>query len=103
MNTSIAQIFDELGNGVILRGTPVDLDKDDQKPHLTAEQSYQLLMEALNEYKVALSNFPGRLVLHKSSNYNAAEIDGFKECDEGVAGWQSRFCHSNEYQFQTVP
>ena len=78
MNTSIAQIFDELGNGVILRGTPVDLDKDDQKPHLTAEQSYQLLMEALNEYKVALSNFPGRLVLHKSSNYNAAEIDGFK-------------------------
>ena len=35
-------------------------------------------MEALNEYKVALSNFPGRLVLHKSSNYNAAEIDGFK-------------------------
>jgi hypothetical protein len=34
MNTSIAQIFDELGNGVILRGTPVDLDKHDQKPHL---------------------------------------------------------------------
>lgn len=78
LNTSIAQIFDELGNGVILRGTPVDMDKDDQRPHLTSEQSFQLLMEVLNEYKIALSNFPGRLVLHKSSNYNAAELDGFK-------------------------
>ncbi len=34
LNTSLAQIFDELGNGVILRGTPVDLNKEDRQPHL---------------------------------------------------------------------
>lgn len=78
LNTSIAQIFDELGNGVILRGTPVEIDKDDERPHLSAKQAYDLLTQALSEYKVALSNFPGRLVLHKSSNYNAGELEGFK-------------------------
>lgn len=78
LNTSIAQIFDELGNGVILRGTPVEIDNDDERPHLTAPQAHELLTKALGEYKVALSNFPGRLVIHKSSNYNAAELDGFR-------------------------
>jgi hypothetical protein len=79
LNTSIAQIFDELGNGVILRGTPVEIDNEDERPHLTAQQAYDLLMAALGEYKAALSNFPGRLVIHKSSNYNAPELDGFKK------------------------
>lgn len=82
LNTSIAQIFDELGNGVILRGTPVELDKEDERPHLSAQQAFDLLTRALSEYKVALSNFPGRLVLHKSSNYNAAELDGFKRATD---------------------
>ena len=35
LSTSLAQIFDELGNGLILRGTPVDLDKDDRSPRLS--------------------------------------------------------------------
>ena len=33
LNTSLAQIFDELGNNVILRGTPVDIGKEDRMPH----------------------------------------------------------------------
>jgi argonaute-like protein implicated in RNA metabolism and viral defense len=84
LNTSIAQIFDELGNGVILRGTPVEIDKEDERPHLSAQQAHDLLIQALNEYKVALSNFPGRLVLHKSSNYNAAELEGFKSATKAL-------------------
>jgi hypothetical protein len=78
LNTSLAQIFDELGNNVILRGTPVDIDKDDRKPHLTDEQAYDLLTQALSEYKTAMETSPARLVLHKSSNYNDAEMDGFQ-------------------------
>ena len=79
LNTSLAQVFDELGNGVILRGTPVDIDKDGRQPHLTTKQSYELLKRALAEYEVALGNSPGRLVMHKSSNYTEAELDGFRE------------------------
>lgn len=77
LNTSLAQIFDELGNGVILRGTPVDLSKDDRRPHLKEEQAYDLLQRALKEYEIAVSSSPGRLVLHKSSNFSEEEIDGF--------------------------
>lgn len=76
--TSLAQIFDELGNGLILRGTPVQIDKDDRAPRLTAEQSYDLITAALNEYRVALRNFPARVVVHKSSNFTPDEIDGIE-------------------------
>jgi hypothetical protein len=79
LNTSLAQVFDELGNSVILRGTPVDVDKDDRRPHLTANQAYELLDRALAEYEVALSSPPARLVIHKSSKFNDAELDGFQQ------------------------
>lgn len=82
LHTSLAQIFDELGNGVILRGTPVDVDKDDARPHLTSEQSYDLLKRALTEYRIAMGNFPGRLVIHKSSNYNEEEQNGFRQATD---------------------
>lgn len=79
LHTSLTQVFDELGNNVILRGTPVDIDKNDRQPHLTSEQAYELLKQALLEYEIAMDNFPGRLVMHKSSNYNDAELEGFQE------------------------
>lgn len=78
LNTSLAQIFDELGNGLILRGTPVEFDKDDRMPRLTGQQAHDLLMAALNEYRVALKTFPARVVIHKTSNYTEEEIDGFE-------------------------
>ncbi len=78
LNTSLAQIFDELGNNVILRGNPVDIDKNDRRPHLKEEQAYQLLKRALSEYEIALDTSPARLVLHKSSKYSDEEIDGFE-------------------------
>jgi hypothetical protein len=82
LNTSLAQVFDELGNGVILRGTPVEIDKQDRRPHLSEEQSYELLKQALEEYRVAMNTVPARLVLHKSSNFNDAEIKGFESATE---------------------
>ncbi len=82
LNTSLAQIFDELGNSVILRGTPVNFNKNDKRPYLTEEQAYILLKRALNEYDIALSNSPSRLVIHKSSNYNEAELEGFRKASD---------------------
>lgn len=82
LNISLAQIFNELGNGVILRGTPVKLSKEDRQPHLNAEQAYELLRRALAEYETALGNSPGRLVMHKSSNYTEDELEGFREATD---------------------
>lgn len=77
IQTSLAQIFNENGKGVILRGTPVMEDKDDKKPHLTYEQSLGLLKDALTKYKFATGTIPGRMVLHKTSKYYEDELDGF--------------------------
>lgn len=82
LNTSLAQIFNELGNGVILRGTPVEIHKNDRRPHLTEAQSYNLLEEAINEYEFALETSPGRLVIHKTSNFFDEEIAGLREAAE---------------------
>ena len=78
LSTSLAQIFDELGNGLILRGTPVEIDKDDRVPRLSCQQSYDLLIAALNEYRVALRTFPARVVIHKSSIFTDDEIEGLE-------------------------
>lgn len=79
LNTSLAQIFDELGNGLILRGTPIQMDKNDRVPKLTTEQAYQLFTQALEEYRVALKNYPARVVVHKTSNFNDQEIEGIRQ------------------------
>jgi hypothetical protein len=79
IQTSLAQIFNENGKGVILRGTPVVEDKDDRKPHLTYDQSLALLKEALTKYKFATGAMPGRVVLHKTSKYYEDELDGFTQ------------------------
>lgn len=77
--TSIAQIFNELGKGVILRGEEITLKKNDKVPHLEEEQAFNLLTLSLKEYYDAVKIFPKRLVLHKTSNFNDNEVDGFTE------------------------
>ncbi|KMQ70112.1 argonaute/piwi family protein [Chryseobacterium koreense] len=75
--TSIAQIFNELGKGVILRGEEITLKKNDRTPHLDDQQAYNLLTQSLKEYYDAVKIFPKRLVLHKTSNFNEDEVYGF--------------------------
>ena len=84
LSTSLAQIFDELGNGLILRGTPVDIDKYDRSPRLSEGQAHDLLAAALNEYRVALRNYPARVVIHKSSHFSDEEIGGLESAAKEV-------------------
>ncbi len=75
--TSMAQVYDERGEGVIVRGKPIQLKKDDPIPHLSSEDAFSLIVHALTEYRKEHRHSPARLVLHKSSNFNAAELSGF--------------------------
>ena len=84
LDTSLAQIFDELGNGLILRGTPVEIDKEDRVPKLKAQQAFDLLKAALTEYRVAMRNFPARVVVHKSSNFSPEEVEGFTQAVQSL-------------------
>jgi hypothetical protein len=75
--TSMAQVYDERGDGVIVRGKPVELSKDDRQPHLSSEDAFMLLSGALKAYREEHKHAPARVVVHKSSSYNVAELDGF--------------------------
>ena len=77
ISTSLAQVFDEFGHGVILRGTPVVIDKNDKRPYMSEQQAYDLLSSALSEYGKALMHMPARIVIHKTSKFRDTEIKGF--------------------------
>ena len=77
--TSMAQVYDERGEGVIVRGKPVQLKKDDRVPHLSHEDAAALMTHALREYRLHHKHAPARVVLHKSSSFSPAELSGFNE------------------------
>lgn len=77
VSSSLAQVFDEFGHGVILRGSPVSLDKKDRRPYMDENQAYELLKNALDEYEKALEQMPARIVIHKSSQFRDSEVAGF--------------------------
>lgn len=75
--TNMAQIFDERGDGIVVRGAPVRLSKDDRVPHLEEEDAKNLLILALEHYRREHETAPARVVLHKTSRFTPAEREGF--------------------------
>lgn len=75
--TSLAQVFNQRGEGVIVRGGPANESKEDRQPHLTEEDARRLLENALDTYRREHKHAPARVVLHKSSSFNQAERNGF--------------------------
>jgi len=83
--TSTAQVFNELGEGIILRGGVATITKEDKQIHLSAEGAYTLLKNALEIYRREHRTFPARVVVHKSSIHNQEEIDGFEKALESFS------------------
>lgn len=77
--TSVAQVFDERGEGFILQGGNARLDRSDRSPHLAREDLCALLVEALKSYRREHKTAPARVVVHKTSHFDAAEVSGARE------------------------
>jgi hypothetical protein len=75
--TSIAQVFNERGEGIVVRGGQARVSKEDRTPHLSGEDSAAILIQALKRYRDEHGNTPARVVLHKSSYYTPEELSGF--------------------------
>jgi len=71
-------VFNERGEGTIVRGGPAKIGKDDRQPHLDAADAQSILINALNAYRSEHHNFPARIVIHKSSRYSPEEVAGFQ-------------------------
>jgi hypothetical protein len=80
--TSVAQVFDERGEGLIVQGGSASYDKDDRSPHLSREDAQELLADGLATYRREHKTMPARLVMHKTSNFNAEEKEGFRRAAE---------------------
>ena len=78
LDTSVAQVFNERGDGVIVRGGPARVSGDDRQPHLGRDDATELLLRALDTYHREHRTLPARVVLHKTSSFTADEIDGFQ-------------------------
>ena len=79
IHTSTAQMFDERGEGLILRGGRAIESSDDRRPHLTEEEAFNLLSNSLNVFRQQHGHFPARVVLHKTSKFDDAELSGLNK------------------------
>lgn len=77
LNTSLAQVFDERGDGTIIRGGAAIYDKDDRQPHLDEAAAEEILSRALRSYRREHRTLPARVVIHKSSSFSLSERVGF--------------------------
>lgn len=76
--TSVAQVFNERGEGVIVKGAQAQLDKDDRQPHLSEHDARVLLKNAVDVYRKEHRTSPARLVVHKTSKLTDGEMRGFR-------------------------
>jgi hypothetical protein len=86
LRTSVAQAFDENGEGLILRGHDFEWDEDKygKSPHLPAEMSKSLIEMVLKRYDQERKQPPQRVVVYKSSRYEPDELEGFQDALEGI-------------------
>jgi hypothetical protein len=80
--TSVAQVFNERGEGVIVKGAQAQLDKDDRQPHLSDDDTRVLLKNAIHVYRTEHRTSPARVVVHKTSKITAGELRGFRAAAE---------------------
>jgi hypothetical protein len=81
IQTSLAQAFDQHGEGLVLRGPDFEWDTTRQKsksPHLNEEQAANLIELVLTRYQEVMKQTPRRVVVHKTSRYWEAESHGFQ-------------------------
>jgi hypothetical protein len=76
--SSIAQAFSSQGEGFAIRGQSVEWDRaQGRQVHLTEKQAFQLAEDILSEYRDRTGGSPVRLVIHKTSAFEASEGAGF--------------------------
>ena len=76
IHTSVAQVFNERGEGMILRGGEAKMSKDDLQPHLSEQDMRHLLITALEAFEKEHHHLPARIVVHKTSGYSPEELNG---------------------------
>jgi hypothetical protein len=83
---SSAQVFNERGEGVIVRGGLAYEDKNDRQIYLDESGAYNLVTKALDTFWNEHFHYPARVALHKTSPFTDDETMGFTQAlaEKGV-------------------
>lgn len=74
--TSTAQMFDERGRGLILRGARAQTESRGRHPYLTAQDADDLVTQSVAAYKSHHRHVPARIVILKTSRFRPEEAEG---------------------------
>lgn len=74
--TSTAQMFDERGRGLILRGARAQTETRGRHPYLSANDAEELVVQSIAAYKAHHRHVPARLVVLKTSRFRPEEAEG---------------------------
>lgn len=89
MHSSLTQVFNDKGEGTILRGGVAHKSEDDHEVHLPKESAERLLVTTIENFRKANDGRkPDRVVIHKSSGYDTGELAGF---NAAVDAFEIRF------------
>lgn len=79
MGTAVAQVFDQSGEGLVLRGARIEWDRRaNASPHLPVEAAAELVKRVLSTYRLRRKSVPERVVFHKTSRYWPDELKGLQ-------------------------
>jgi hypothetical protein len=98
MYSSLAQAFSSEGDGFALRGDSVPYDPEQRTVHLDQTQTEVLLGRVLASYRDRMGREPLRVVVHKSSAFDAAEVEGASRALASIPSWQLVALRSSEFR-----
>ena len=89
IQTSLAQAFDEHGDGLVLRGQDFTWNAEREgtrSPHLSEALAYEHIEMVMERYREEMGQFPQRVVVHKSSRFWPEERVGFEQALQKYVG-----------------
>ena len=79
VQSSLAQAFSSEGEGFAIRGDAVPAEPDQgRNVHLSEEQAFNLATSIVKEYATRAGGAPVRVVIHKTTHFDAAELNGIR-------------------------
>lgn len=77
VQSSLAQAFSSEGEGFAIRGEAIPASpQQGRNVHLSEEQSFNLARSVVDEYAARAGGPPVRVVIHKTSHFDASEVAG---------------------------
>ena len=81
-----------------MRGEAVPYDEETRSVHLDQAQTRSLLDQVLGAYRDRTGRDPLRVVLHKSSAFDPAELAGAREALANVPSWETVTLRKGEFR-----